>query len=229
MAVVTRVLLVEDEAQIRRFVRLALQGEGWLVLESDTLAGGILAAGTQMPDLIVLDLGLPDGDGIDLVREVRAWSDVPILILSARFQEAERIVALDAGADDFLSKPFGVGEMLARLRALLRRRHRTSDEAASLVSFGVNEVDLALRRVRHGGQEVHLTPKEYRLLCLLIRQPGKVLTQQHLLREVWGPTFEGSGHYLRIYIRRLRQKLEPDATQPQHFLTEIGVGYRFLP
>jgi two-component system KDP operon response regulator KdpE len=222
-----RVLLVEDEQQIRHFVGMALTREGWQVIEADSLAQGVLAAGTQKPDLIVLDLGLPDGDGLNLIREVRAWSDVPILILSARFHEQARIDALDAGADDYLSKPFGVGEMLARLRALLRRRTRMGQDASPAVVFGANEVDLSLRRVFHNGQEVHLTQIEYRLLCALIRQPGKVMTQKSLLREVWGPTFEDSSHYLRIYVSRLRQKLELDATQPRHFLTEIGVGYRF--
>lgn len=227
MSAAVRVLVVEDEAQIRRFVRLALDGEGWQVVECDRLRSGLSAVDTIRPDLVILDLGLPDGDGCEFIRAVRAWSDVPILILSARFEEQDRIDALDAGADDYLSKPFGVGEMLARARALLRRTHRGEATLPQRIAFGDNVIDLDARSVSHQGRAVHLTPIEFQLLSVLVRQPDKVMTQRWLLQEVWGPTFVDSSHYLRIYVRRLRQKLERDATQPQHFLTEIGVGYRF--
>lgn len=222
-----RVLVIEDEAQIRKFVRMALEADGYAVSEARTLREGIAGSGTTKPDLIVLDLGLPDGDGIELVKTVRGWSDTPILILSARLQEADKIHSLDAGADDYLSKPFSVGEFMARVRALLRRKARTGEGASPWVEFGEVRVDLSLREVTRQGQPVHLTPIEYKLLTALLRHPGKVVTQKSLLLEVWGPAFTESGHYLRIYVGRLRQKLESDPAQPQHFITEIGVGYRF--
>lgn len=223
-----QVLVVEDEAQIRRFVRMALEEEGCQVCEADTLRQGLIDAGTRRPDLIVLDLGLPDGNGIALVREVRSWSQVPILILSARSQEGDKIEALDAGADDYLTKPFGVGEMRARVRVLLRRAARDG-EGSPLTSFGEVSVDLSRRLVRRGEALVHLTPIEYRLLCALLAEPGKVLTQRHLLQQVWGGGYSESSHYLRVYVGRLRQKLEVDPTRPAHFLTETGIGYRFQP
>ena len=222
-----KVLLVEDERQIRRFVRTAVEEEACLVVEADTLAGARAETGRGPLQLIVLDLGLPDGDGIDLIRDVRAWSDVPILILSARTQEPEKIGALDAGADDYLTKPFSVGELRARVRALLRRRSRTGEQASPLLEFGANVVDLSRRQVTRAGQALHLTPIEYRLLTTLLAHPGKVMTQRSLLREVWGPAFIESSHYLRVYVGHLRQKLEDDPTQPKHFLTQTGVGYRF--
>lgn len=224
-----KVLLIEDEKQIRRFVRLAVEEEGCEVAEAETMARGLIEAGTGKPDLLILDLGLPDGNGIDLIRDVRGWSEVPILILSARSQENDKIDALDAGADDYLTKPFGVGELRARVRALLRRRHRQGEEVTPLVEFGSVKADLSRRLVLRNGEPVHLTKLEYRLLATLLGQPGKVLTQRSLLREIWGPSYVESSHYLRVYVGHLRQKLEEDPTQPRHFLTETGVGYRFQP
>jgi two-component system KDP operon response regulator KdpE len=224
-----KVLLIEDEKTIRRFVRVAVEEEGCAVVEAETMAGGLIEAGVQKPDLLILDLGLPDGNGIDLIRDLRGWSEVPVLILSARSQENDKIDALDAGADDYLTKPFSVGELRARVRALLRRRLRSGEAATPVVEFGNVTVDLSRRLVLRGGETVHLTPLEYRLLAILLGHPGKVLTQRNLLREIWGPSYVESSHYLRVYVGHLRQKLEDDPTQPRHFLTETGVGYRFMP
>ena len=227
-------IVIEDEPQIRRFVRGALESEGWLVHEAGTLRDGLAAAGTRQPDLLVLDRGLPDGDGIGLIRDVRGWSAVPIIVLSARIDEADKIAALDAGADDYLTKPFGTGELLARVRANLRRPRAAAGGAASgdasepLFRFGEIEVDRAARLVRRGGAEVHLTPTEYRLLGVLVANAGRVLTQRQLLREVWGPSHSEQSHYLRIYMGHLRQKLEADPAQPKHLLTETAVGYRLV-
>ncbi|MBP7525457.1 MAG: two-component system response regulator KdpE [Propionivibrio sp.] len=223
------VLIVEDEKLIRRFVRASLEEEGCKVFEAGSCADGLLAAGAERPDLIVLDLGLPDGNGVDFIGDLRAWSDVPILVLSARSNEKDKIQALDVGADDYLTKPFGVGELRARARALLRRQSRSSDEASPVIEFGEVRVDLSRRVVTRRGAQVHLTPIEYRLLCVLLANTGKVMTQRHLLREVWGPSSVESNHYLRVYVGHLRQKLEDDATQPKYLLTETGVGYRFQP
>ncbi len=220
------VVVVEDEKQIRRFVRSALEAEGCRVFEAESGKQGLVEAGTRKPDLIVLDLGLPDLDGVEFIRDLRGWSAVPILILSARSTENDKIVALDAGADDYLTKPFGVGELLARVRALLRRQGKNS-EGSPVVAFGDIQADLSKRVVTRSGEPIHLTQIEYRLLALLMANPGKVLTHRHLLREVWGPSFVESNHYLRIYVGHLRQKLEADPAQPKHILTETGVGYRF--
>ncbi len=228
-AVAPKVLVIEDEKQIRRFVRAALEEENCQVIEAETMAQGLIEAGSRKPDLLVLDLGLPDGNGVDLIRDLRGWSDVPILILSARSQENDKIDALDAGADDYLTKPFAVGELRARVRALLRRSYRNGDAATPVVEFGDVAVDLSRRLVSRGGETVHLTPLEYRLLANLLGHPGRVLTQRNLLREIWGPSYVESSHYLRVYVGHLRQKLEEDPTQPKHFLTETGVGYRFQP
>ena len=222
------VLIVEDEKLIRRFVRASLEEEGCRVYEAGTCADGLLEAGANKPDLIVLDLGLPDGNGVDFIRDLRGWSDVPILVLSARSNEKDKVQALDAGADDYLTKPFGVAELRARARALLRRQSRTED-ASPLFEFGEVRVDLSRRVVTRNGEPVRLTPIEYRLLCVLLASAGKVLTQRHLLREVWGPSSVESTHYLRIYVGHLRHKLEIDPAQPRHFQTETGVGYRFQP
>ena len=223
------VVVIEDEPQIRRFVRTALEAEGWLVHEADTAKKGLTEAGTRKPDLLVLDLGLPDGNGLDVIRDVRGWSAVPIIVLSARSDEADKIAALDAGADDYLTKPFGVGELLARVRANLRRPRATAPEDADPVfRFGEVEVDRTARLVRRAGVEVHLTPIEYRLLSVLMANTGRVLTHRQLLRQVWGPSHAEQSHYLRIYMGHLRQKLEADPTQPRHLLTETAVGYRLL-
>lgn len=224
-------LIVEDEPQIRRFVRAALEGDGWQVHEVGTQQRGIVEAGTRKPDLVVLDLGLPDGDGMELIRRVRTWSAVPIVVLSARADEADKVAALDAGADDYLTKPFGVGELLARVRANLRRPRIVRTEAGEghVFRFGEVEVDLHARLVRRAGVEVHLTPTEYRLLTVLVANAGRVLTHGQLLREVWGPSYAEQSHYLRIYMGHLRQKLEDDPAQPRHLLTETAVGYRLLP
>lgn len=227
-------ILIEDDPQIRRFVRSALEAEGWQVFESETVKRGVLDAGTRKPDLLIVDLGLPDGDGTDLIREVRGWSQVPIVVLSARTDENDKIAALDAGADDYLSKPFGVGELLARVRANLRRQRSAhpsdsttaSTDADNLFVFGTIEVDRQARIVRRDGVPVHLTPIEYRLLTVLINKAGRVLTHRQLLREVWGPSHAEQSHYLRIYMGHLRQKLEADPAQPVHLLTETAVGYR---
>ena len=222
------ILLVEDEMQIRRFVRSALEGDGCRVAEAETVRQGLIEAGTRKPDLVILDLGLPDGDGAQFVEGLRAWSAIPVIILSARSTEHDKIEVLDAGADDYLTKPFSVGELLARVRALLRRHARTAEGESPVLHFGVVEVDLSRRVVLREGAPVRLTPIEYRLLAVLLANSGKVMTHRHLLREVWGPAFVESSHYLRIYVGRLRQKLENDPAQPRHFLTETGVGYRFV-
>ena len=221
-------LVLEDEREIRLFVRSSLQAEGWQVVEAGTIKQGLVEAGTRRPDLVIADLGLPDGDGVDFIRQLRTWSGVPIIVLSARTHESEKVAALDAGADDFITKPFGVAELLARTRANLRRVHAGRAAPDATFRFGDVEVDLAARVVRKRGAEVHLTPIEYRLLGVLIANVGRVLTHPHLLREVWGPTHAQSTHYLRVYMGNLRQKLEDDSAQPRHIVTETGVGYRLL-
>ena len=220
-------LLVEDEPHIRRFVRSALEKEGCQVWEAATLERGLIEAASRHPDLLILDLGLPDGDGIELVRALRGWASTPVLILSARSDEANKVRALDAGADDYLTKPFGVPEMLARVRALLRRSQCTL-EASPVLRFGNIELDLSRRQVMREGQPIHLTPIEYRLLGALAANAGRVLTQRQLLGEVWGPNHTEHAHYLRVYMTNLRRKLERDPARPQHLLTESGVGYRLV-
>ncbi|MBA5202830.1 two-component system response regulator KdpE [Pectobacterium aroidearum] len=222
------ILIVEDEKEIRRFVRQALEGEGCRVFDAETMQRGLLEAATRKPDLIILDLGLPDGDGIDYIRDLRQWSSLPVIVLSARTDEQDKIDALDAGADDYLTKPFGIGELLARLRVALRRHSNTQQETP-LVSFGTITVDLLNRQVNRDGQELHLTPIEFRLLATLLANPGKVLTQRQLLAQVWGPNAVEHSHYLRIYMGHLRQKLESDPARPRHLLTETAIGYRFMP
>ena len=222
------VLIVEDEPQIRRFVRAALEAQQWQVVEAGTVKAGLIEAGTRRPNLVILDLGLPDGDGVGYLRDLRTWSQVPVIVLSARVDEADKIAALDAGADDYLTKPFAVGELMARVRAALRRGQRAPDSGSSTFSFGDVTVDFMARRVQRAGANVHLTPIEYRLLGVLIANAGRVLTHRNLLREVWGPTHSERTHYLRIYMGHLRQKLEVDAAQPRHIVTEAGVGYRLV-
>ncbi|MBW5405399.1 two-component system response regulator KdpE [Morganella morganii] len=223
----TTVLIVEDEKGIRRLLRTALEGDSVRVFEAEDLARGLVEAATRKPDLVILDLGLPDGDGITFVQEFRQWSSVPVLVLSARDSEHDKIAALDAGADDYMTKPFGVGELQARLRVLMRRCPG-SEKNDPVYEFGDIRVDIAGRQVSKGGEEVHLTPTEFRLLTILIGHSGKVLTQRQLLNEVWGPNAVEHAHYLRIYMGHLRQKLETDPARPQHFITETGIGYRFV-
>ena len=221
------IVLIEDEAQIRRFLRVALTGQGYRLLEAATGEAGLVEAATRQPDLIILDLGLPDLDGLEVIRRLREWATVPIIILSARGQERDKIAALDAGADDYVSKPFGVGELLARMRVALRHAaHAGSDLGESTFSVGELQVDLGRRQVVVAGNAVHLTPIEYRLLATLIRHAGKILTHKHLLKEVWGPNQTDQAQYLRVYVAQLRRKLERDPARPRYLLTEPGVGYR---
>jgi two-component system KDP operon response regulator KdpE len=221
-------VIVEDEPQIRRFVRAALEAEHWHVFEAGTLKQGLTEAGARRPDLVILDLGLPDGDGVDYLHDLRAWSEVPVIVLSARTDEGGKIAALDAGADDYLTKPFGVGELMARVRVALRRRQKASEPGSSVFGFGQVVVDFTTRRVLCDGMPVHLTPIEYRLLGVLIANAGRVLTHRALLREVWGPSHSERTHYLRVYMGQLRQKLEADPARPLHIQTETGVGYRLV-
>lgn len=223
-------VLIEDELQIRRFVRSALETENWRVFEADTVKQGLIEAGTRKPDVVILDLGLPDGSGIEFLRDLRTWSAVPVIVLSARVEETDKIEALDAGADDYLTKPFGVGELLARVRAVLRRKVAIgSKDASAVFRFGDVEVDQEKRIVRKGNEEVHLTPIEYRLLSIMIANVGRVLTHRQILREVWGPSYVDQGHYVRIHMAHLRQKLEADPAQPKHLVTETAIGYRLVP
>jgi two-component system KDP operon response regulator KdpE len=219
------VVMVEDEKQIRRFVRTALESEGIRMFEAETGRQGLTEAATRKPDLVILDLGLPDLDGVDFIRDLRGWSSMPVIVLSARTDEVDKIEALDAGADDYLTKPFGVGELLARVRAALRRR-ATGSKGESVVTFGAVRVDLANRSVVRAGTQIHLTPIEFRLLSVLASNAGKVITHRQLLREVWGPSHVEHSHYLRIYMAQLRNKMEDDPARPRHLLTETGVGYR---
>ncbi|WP_024557158.1 two-component system response regulator KdpE [Franconibacter pulveris 1160] len=221
------VLIVEDEKEIRRFLRAALESEGLRVHEAETLQRGLIEAATRKPDLVILDLGLPDGDGLDFIRDFRQWSQRPVIVLSARSEEEDKIAALDAGADDYLSKPFGIGELQARLRVALRR-HGSSTPDDPAYHFSDIHVDLATRRILRGEEEIHLTPIEFRLLEVLLNNHGKVLTQRQLLSQVWGPNAVEHSHYLRIYMGHLRQKLESDPARPRHLLTETGIGYRFM-
>ncbi|AOM42850.1 two-component system response regulator KdpE [Xenorhabdus hominickii] len=222
------VLIIEDEKEIRRFVRLALEGENSRVFECDTLKRGLIEAATRKPDLLILDLGLPDGNGIDLIHDIRQWSNIPIIVLSARDSEQDKVMALDCGADDYLSKPFGINELIARVRVALRRSSKTT-HSESVIHFSNIQVDLVNRRVLKGNDEIHLTPIEYRLLTEFLTNSGKVLTQRYLLSHVWGPNYVEHNHYLRIYMGHLRQKLEDEPARPKHLLTETAVGYRFMP
>ncbi|UTJ48777.1 two-component system response regulator KdpE [Atlantibacter subterranea] len=223
----TTVLIIEDEKEIRRFLRTALEADSLRVYDAGTLQRGLIEAATRKPDLVILDLGLPDGDGISFIHEFRQWSQAPIIVLSARSEESDKITALDAGADDYLSKPFGIGELQARLRVALRRQ-QTRPEGDTVYQFSGISVDIPARRITRGGEEIHLTPIEFRLLAVLLNHHGKVLTQRQLLNQVWGPNAVEHSHYLRIYMGHLRQKLEIDPARPRHLLTETGIGYRFM-
>lgn len=220
------ILIIEDDAPIRRVLHTALAAEGFRLVEAETMQRGLIEAGSHKPDLIILDLGLPDGNGVEFLRSLRAWSAMPVIVLSARTLENDKIDALDAGADDYLTKPFGAGELLARVRAQLRRHHRVAEQA--VVAFGDVQVDLVRRQVLRGGEPVALTPVEYRLLTVLLRHAGKVLTHRQLLQEVWGPGHVDRSHYVRLYVGYLRRKLEADPARPAHLVTETGVGYRFV-
>jgi two-component system, OmpR family, KDP operon response regulator KdpE len=223
------ILIIEDDPQIRRFLRATFTAEEYRFHEALTAEEGIAQAAARQPDLIVLDLGLPDRDGLEVIRKVREWTQTPIIVLSARGREKDKIQALDSGADDFVSKPFAVGELLARIRAALRRSAAiTNSGAAALFQAGRIEVDLEKRGVCVEGSEVHLTPIEYKLLQTLIRHTGKVVTQRQLLMEVWGPQHIEQAQYLRVYMAQLRRKLEADPARPKNLLTEPGVGYRLV-
>ncbi|MFL5245188.1 MAG: response regulator [Gemmataceae bacterium] len=222
-----RLLVIEDEAPIRRFLRVSLANQNYHVIEAETGEKGIKLATSQPPDLIVLDLGLPDLDGMDIIRQLREWSTTPIIVLSARGRENDKVAALDAGADDYLTKPFSVSELLARVRVGLRRAAANANEAGE-PEFTVQNlrVDLARRQVFRDGEEIHLTPIEYRLLTTLMKYAGKVVTHRQLLKEVWGPNSVFETHYLRVYMGHLRHKIEADSARPKILLTEPGVGYR---
>jgi len=221
------VLLIEDEAEIRRFLRTSLPVEGYRLIESTTGQDGLAQATARNPDLILLDLGLPDMDGLDVIKQLRTWGSIPILIISARDQEQMKVDALDLGADDYVTKPFGIPELLARMRTALRHMSRLlQNSAEDAFSTGGLRVDLTRRRVYVNEQEIHLTPIEYKLLMVLIHYAGKVVTHRQLLKEVWGPLHIDEHHYVRVYMRQLRNKLEPHPAQPRYLLTELGVGYR---
>jgi two-component system KDP operon response regulator KdpE len=222
-------LVIEDELPIRRFLRPAVEAAGWRLVEAANGQAGILEASQSRPDAIILDLGLPDLDGIEVIRRIREWSAVPVIILSARGQEQDKVSALDAGADDYVQKPFSVGELMARVRVALRHAEgRAQPGQEAIIVAGDLMIDLVRRQVTRAGQEVHLTPIEYKLLTTLARNAGLVLTHRHLLNDVWGPGHAQEAHYLRIFVRQLRQKLEENPAQPRHLLTEVGVGYRFV-
>lgn len=223
-----QILIVEDEAHIRRFVRLALEAEGHTVHEAENYQRGLIEAGTRRPDLVVLDLGLPDGDGVDLIRELRQWSAMPVIVLSARSAEASKIAALDAGADDYLVKPFGAGELSARVRAQLRRHQQQTPGGAPQIAFGEVRIDLVRRVVERAGEALRLTPIEYKLLTHLASQPDRVITHAQLLKAVWGPGHLEDSHYVRVHMANLRKKIEAQPSMPRHLVTETGIGYRFV-
>jgi DNA-binding response OmpR family regulator len=221
------ILVVEDDAEIRRFLGSALGAEGYKVVESANARRGAIDAATHKPDVAIVDLGLPDFDGLEVIRGIRRWSPMPILVLSARSREHAKLEAFDAGADDYVTKPFGIGELLARLRVALRHRARSST-GSTVLQLGTASVDLEAHKATRDGQEVHLTPIEFRLIACLAKHSGMVVAHKRLLAEVWGPTHQGDTHYLRIYMKQLRDKLEADPLRPRHFVTETGVGYRLV-
>lgn len=222
-----KILLVEDEQQIRRFLRVTLGSSGYSLIEASSGQEGLMLAATEKPEIIILDLGLPDMDGLDFTKQLREWCSTPVIVLSARGQESDKISALDAGADDYLTKPFSTGELLARMRVAMRHAEQSkSEQTQTKYEFGKINVDLSKREVLKDGQEMHLTPIEYKLLALLLRHHGKVLTHRQLLKEVWGDAYSDENHYLRVYMGQLRHKLEDNAARPRHLITEPGVGYR---
>lgn len=225
---IPRILIIEDENQIRRFVRIALEAENFDVIEADSGTRGLIEASTRQPDLVIIDLGLPDLEGKEVIRQIRGWSGMPIVVLSARDREEEKVAALNIGADDYLTKPFGIPELVARVRAHLRRCLSNEIQGDSVAHFGDVIVDLAAHIVTRAGTEVHLTPIEYRLLLTLINARGRVITHNQLMLAVWGPNYSERSHYLRIYMGHLRQKLERNPAQPEFLLTELGVGYRLV-
>jgi two-component system KDP operon response regulator KdpE len=221
------IIVIEDETSMRRLLKTILAAQGYLVVEAETGRRGLVEAGTRKPDLVILDLGLPDMDGAQVIKCLREWSQIPIVVLSARDQESQKVKALDAGADDYLTKPFGAAELLARVRVALRHAARVAGSAGeSEFSVGPLKVDLLNRKVWVADREVHLTPIEYRLLSVLVKHAGKTLTHRQLLHAVWGSAHADSSHYLRIYMGQLRRKLEADPARPHFLLTEAGVGYR---
>ena len=220
------ILIVEDDPQIRRFLRATLAAEGFHHHEAVTAEDGMAQANARRPDLLLLDLGLPDRDGLEVIRHIRESSQIPIVVLSARGQEKDKVAALDLGADDYIEKPFGVGELLARVRAALRRS--AGVPSGAVFRFGRVELNIDKRLVKVDGEEVHLTPNEYRLLQVLVKYPGKVITQRQLLNEVWGPNHVEQPQYLRVFIAQLRRKLESDPARPKHLQTEPGIGYRLI-
>ena len=219
------VLLVEDEPEIRQFLRTSLTAEGYRVVESATGRRGSIDAASHKPDLAIVDLGLPDMDGVAVIKRIREWSPMPVIVLSARIHERGKVEAFDAGADDYVTKPFGINELVARIRAALRRTARMST-GEQAVRLGDATIDLERRVASRNGTEIRLTPLEFRLVATLAKHMGMVVTHKQLLREVWGPTHEADTHYLRVYIQQIREKLEADPSQPKHFVTELGVGYR---
>ena len=222
------VVVIDADKAIRRFIRTSLEAAGMSVFDAQTGAQGLAQAATRLADLVIIDLSLPDMDGIEVIRELRGWSAMPVIVLSARSREEDKVAALDAGADDYLTKPFGLPELSARIRAHLRRQTNGDRVGVPQVQFGLVTIDLGERRVVRGSRIVHLSPTEYRLLSALVRHPGRVLTHEQLLGEVWGPLQTDNHHYLRIYMGHLRHKLERDPAHPEHIVTEAGVGYRLV-
>jgi two-component system KDP operon response regulator KdpE len=220
------IVLIEDAPQIRRFLRATLTGQGYRLFEAGTAADGLVEVASRQPDVVIIDLGLPDLDGLEVIRRLREWSKVPVIVLSARGQERDKVGALDAGADDYVSKPFSAGELLARLRVALRHAAGAAHEESAAFTVGELQVDLLRRHVTVAGSEVRLTPIEYKLLATLVRYAGRVVTHQQLLREVWGPTHDDQSHYVRVYMAHLRHKIEAEPARPRYLLTEPGVGYR---
>lgn len=222
------ILVIEDDPAIQKFLQVSLEAQGYTILQCDTGKRGLIEAASRTPDLFILDLGLPDIDGIEVTRQLRGWSKAPIIIVSARGKEHDKITALDCGADDYLTKPFGVGELMARVRVALRHAASKTDTGEPIFQAGNLRVDLARRIVSVADKTIHLTPNEFKLLGVLVRHAGKVLTHRHLLHEVWGPGTGNETHYLRVYMNQLRQKLEPEPARPRYLLTEPGVGYRLF-